>query len=113
MESFPQVQKGVLSLKRDGTFKKIKKISDDVPSEYNVHNFLKVKDISRYIIGEPLDLKFNPFQEGKADTNMDGIDDTRIGGMYPSRPFTHSQEKDSQDLQVIFMENKYLEKLDV
>ena len=112
----PQVRKGKLSPREDGPFKVVKQINNnaymiDLHSEYNVHNVFNVVDLSPYIVGDPLGSRTNHFQEGK-DYNMGNINDTNMSDIYSSTPFTHSQAKDLQGLQEMFMKREALEEIE-
>ena len=71
----------------------------DLPGEYNVHNVFNVSDLYPCILGEPLYLRTNPLQEGENDASMEG-----------TRPFTRSQARELQGLQMMIMQKGTWEK---
>lgn len=105
-EKFPTSLKRKVKSNRDSPFERVKRINDnsyiiDLASEYNVI-FSIVSDHSPYVVGEPLNLRKNPFQEEEGDTSKD----------YLSKPFTRSQAKELQDLQAMFVRKEALEEFE-
>ncbi|PHT84388.1 hypothetical protein T459_12831 [Capsicum annuum] len=98
---FPSQRKTKLIPRGDGPFQVLERINDnaykiDLPPEYQVHNTFNMCDLSPIATVEdehPPNLRTNSLQYGEEDTSTTS-----------SRPFTRSQVRELQKLQVMFMQ---------